>query len=252
MLISAKNIIIKSIHLYKNNTKLFLTYMSLIFIPLGLSIIAGVLFTLAKEPSILLGILSITIMIILYISTLWITLSFIRVAAARYDGRVVLPIKKELAAIKPLLWPAIFGSLLAGLAILGGFLLLIIPGIIFSIWFAFVIYAIAIDEKSATDAMRASKALVANRWLAVFWRILAPGVVFGILVIAVEGLFNMVLEKIVTEITPDQTVLYLGTMIGIGLLSSAISLLLTPLTTAAPIILYQELKKTYYTPPVQK
>jgi hypothetical protein len=252
MLISAKNIIIRSIHLYKNNITLFLTYMSLIFIPLGISIVAGVLFTLAKQTSILLGILSISIMILLYISTLLITLSFIRVAAARYEGKAVLPITQELAAVKPLLLPAILGSILAGLAIIGGFFLLIIPGIIFSIWFAFVVYAIAIDEKSALDAMRASKALVANRWFAVFWRILAPGIVFGILVIAVEGLFNMILEKMVTEITPEQTTLYIGTMIGIGLLSSALSLLLTPLSTAAPIILYQELKKTYYIPPVQK
>ncbi|PIT86693.1 MAG: hypothetical protein COU33_01725 [Candidatus Magasanikbacteria bacterium CG10_big_fil_rev_8_21_14_0_10_43_6] len=244
MLISAKDIILQTIQLYRQNAALFLRYMTILFIPLGISIIVGAFFSLGEPTSLLLGVLSITIMLCVYLTSLLVTLAFIRVVATRYAGKQTKPILEELRAATPLLWPAIIGSILAGLAIIGGLFLLVVPGIIFSVWFAFVVYAIAIDGYGATEAMRSSKALVAGKWMGVLWRLLAPGVVFGIVILAFEGLFSLVAGNIAEGISSEQTALYIGTTIIFGLVSSIVSLLLTPLTTAAPIILYQELKKS--------
>ncbi len=244
MLISAKDIIVKSVHLYKENMRLFLSYMGALFVPLAVSILLGGLFTLSDHTSVPLTMVRVTIMILVYLASLWITLTFIRVVAHRYEGTPAESMKQELQKSIPLIWPAILASLLAGLTVFGGALLLIIPGIIFSIWFAFVIYAVAIDTKKPIDAMRASKSLVVGRWFPVFWRFVAPGILFGILVFAAEGSLGFILGKLGSGISPEQTGIYMGVTILFGLVSSALSLFLTPLTTAAPTILYQELKKT--------
>ncbi len=125
----------------------------------------------------------------------------------------------------------------------GGTFLLFIPGLIFSVWFGFAVYETIMDAKKPMDAMRASKDLVVGRWMAVAWRFIAPGAVFALLVFAVEGSFNILFEWILTSMSSGAQSFELGATIFFALVTSAVSLLLTPLTTAAPIILYLELKK---------
>lgn len=88
-------------------------------------------------------------------------------------------IKENIYAVKPALadaWPKILSffwiSILVGLAVLGGFILLIIPGIIFSVWFAFAAYAFIFEDIRGIDALRRSKQLVNKRWWPVFGRVL--------------------------------------------------------------------------------
>ena len=57
-------------------------------------------------------------------------------------------------------------GLLTGLAVAGGFLLLIIPGFIFSYWFAFTSQIVVIENLSGTAALKRSKQLVKGR----FWK----------------------------------------------------------------------------------
>ncbi len=68
-------------------------------------------------------------------------------------------------------WIYIAASILYGLALLGGFILLIIPWIIFALWFTFYSYAIAFEEKSITESLSYSKSLVVWRWWGVFWKV---------------------------------------------------------------------------------
>lgn len=53
----------------------------------------------------------------------------------------------------------------------GGFLLLIIPGILFSIWFSLAFYTLIFEERKGTKALRKSKELVTGRWWSLFWRL---------------------------------------------------------------------------------
>lgn len=243
MLISIKTILTKSIHLYRDNAKLFLSYMGVLFVPLAISIILGGLFSLGEPTSLILALLSLIIMIVVYLCSLLITLAITRVIAHRYNGIPAAPIKEELKKSLPLLWPSILASLLGGLIILGGMFLLIIPGIIFSIWYAFVVYAVAIDNQRPIEALRASKSLVVGRWWAVCIKFIVPGIIFGILTLIVESIIGKILSSLGQGISPEQTALYIGVSILFGLISSVVSLLLTPLTMTAPVILYEELKK---------
>jgi hypothetical protein len=73
-------------------------------------------------------------------------------------------------------WPKIASffwvSLLLGLAVLGGYILVIIPGIIFGIWFCFSPYVFIEDGTKGTAALKKSKELVKGYWWPVFGRIM--------------------------------------------------------------------------------
>ncbi|MEK7084444.1 MAG: hypothetical protein AAB932_04380 [Patescibacteria group bacterium] len=242
MLITATDIIKKSITLYKENTQLFLQYVVLLFFPNGLlSILIVFLYRISGDrgtvnDGIFIGI-SMLLIITMSLVTIWVSLAFIRTVAARYESKDAPHVRDALHQATPLLWPAVWSSVLALLAAIGGFILLIIPGIILSLWFAFGMYAVALDEKNAVDALRMSKSLVQGRWWSVLWRLLAPGLVFGFLSILIEGLLSLPIE-FMGEM-PNLFILLI-----FNLLATAGGLLVAPLLTASSTILYLEMKKT--------
>jgi len=71
-------------------------------------------------------------------------------------------------------WPKILSywwiSILNGIIVMLGFLLLIVPGIIFSIWFSFSFYVLVSEDRKGMKALLRSKELVKGYWWKVFWR----------------------------------------------------------------------------------
>ncbi|XOB40369.1 MAG: hypothetical protein ACKKMR_03620 [Candidatus Nealsonbacteria bacterium] len=61
-------------------------------------------------------------------------------------------------------WPFFLVSLLTGLIIGLGFLFLIVPGIIFAVWFGFSIYTVVCEDKRGFKALSRSKELVKGYW----------------------------------------------------------------------------------------
>ena len=125
-------------------------------------------------------------------------------------------------------------SILTGLAVLGGLLLFIVPGIIFSVWFAFSFYVVVLDGKEGTEAMRESKKLVEGRWFDTFLRLLVPSLLFLIISGILQSPFNLIMA--------NSKSIFIGSMVGI--LSSIVSIMLAPFLVASQAILYNELKKT--------
>jgi hypothetical protein len=75
-------------------------------------------------------------------------------------------------------WKVVVVSLLTGLLTLLWTLLLIIPGIIFSVYYCFSIYALVFENQTGMAALRRSHTLVKNYWWAVFGRTFLLGVVY--------------------------------------------------------------------------
>lgn len=122
--------------------------------------------------------------------------------------------------ILTLLWSGI----LTFLAVLGGTVLLIVPGIIFGIWFSFASFFIMYEDKKAIDSMKASKALV-------------TGNVFGILVRwLVPGVIALVISVIVSLLT-------VNSMMASAIASFIFSVLLTPFFTLYGYYIYEGLKR---------
>jgi len=79
------------------------------------------------------------------------------------------------------------------LATVGGFLLLIIPGIIFFIWFGFAPYVCIIEGIGSTSALKRSKQLVKGNWWYVLWALLVCATVYGICICVPFGILYAVL-----------------------------------------------------------
>ncbi|MGC9598872.1 MAG: hypothetical protein ABSE18_00610 [Minisyncoccia bacterium] len=74
--------------------------------------------------------------------------------------------KKALA----LLWPIVWLGILILFVVMGGFVVFIIPGILFSIWIAFSTYALLLEGKRGMNAMVQSRGYVEGYWWAILGR----------------------------------------------------------------------------------
>lgn len=78
-------------------------------------------------------------------------------------------------------WKYFLVTTAVGLIIFGGLILLIIPGIMFGVWFSFALF-LAIDKNMGIkEALKQSKAMVKGR----FWKVFGRFIVFGLFGFAV-------------------------------------------------------------------
>jgi hypothetical protein len=240
MLISAEDLIKSSIDLYKKHFRMFIEYSILVYAPPIIT--AGISYFLLTymlwAGTILTYVLSIILTLAGGIISFWFSISFFRIIATCREGKAPKSIKLEINTALKLLWPAILASIIAGLAVLGGFVLLIVPGIIFSLWFSFTLLAVALDNKKGVDALRVSKKLVSGRWWGVLWRILLPGLLYLVVSFVVELPF-----EILANVSPSITTVAIATIV-----TAITTLVITPFITTVHTILYLELKKV----PVKK
>jgi hypothetical protein len=164
MLISASDIIKQSVDLYKANFKLFLHYALLLLVPSVLITISSVSFPLfASMTSIGVGMLLFVLLLVISgLATLLFTTAFMKVIVARYENTEAVQMGQNIKDSMSLMLPVIWVSILTSLAVMGGFILLIIPGIIFAIWFSFGFYATVLDGKRGADALKYSKSLLSR------------------------------------------------------------------------------------------
>ncbi|MFA4830935.1 MAG: hypothetical protein WC862_02915 [Patescibacteria group bacterium] len=240
MLIKAGEIIFKSIELYKKNWQLFFRYAGLYLISTMLIITAQLIFKpieiIGDSARITRGFYPfVPVAIVASIASIWFSIAFLRAISARYQGSAPGAIMDELKKATKLIIPSVLALLLVMAIVFGGLLLLIIPGIIFSLWFAFSFYAIALDEHKVMASLKESRKLVKNRWFAVFWRLFAPGFVFG----ATASIAQWIVALIFGFLGNSAIALLFA-----GLFTTIANLFFVPLTTAATTILYLELKKT--------
>jgi len=132
--------------------------------------------------------------------------------------------KRALPKIFPFLWISILTSLITS----GGFLLFIIPGLIFSIWFLFGGYVLVWENLKGMDALFRSKQLVSGYWWKVFWRDLAV------------SLFSFIISLPFSLIRGIAEVLKIPFL---GLVKYIPSLFLFPYVTVFVFLIYEDLKK---------
>lgn len=247
MLISAKELIQKSLTLYQKNYQLFVKYLLLLLIPASIILFAG-MFTKNFQNMrvdfnffIMPPIIYFLIVLACSLASLWISLALLRVLVAAYTDKPIKALKEELQNAAPLIVPALLVSILTSFIILGGIVLLIVPGIIFAIWFGFAFYAVVLDQNKPVEALKTSKNLVQDRWWAVWWRLFAPAVLFTVMLMLAQWLINIPIGIILKN---AGSWLYPANVVIFNILSAFVSLLFSPLTTAATVILYLELKKT--------
>jgi hypothetical protein len=136
-----------------------------------------------------------------------------------------------------LIWPIILVSILSSIITMGGFILLIVPGVIFAGWYVFSTYVIMLEHKTGTmNALRESKRLIVGRWGAVIWRLFLPGAILAIVLMIGNGVL-VGLVNVLTSAGLLQTIL-------VDTLTSIISVVFTPFSAGLVLIVYLEARKT--------
>lgn len=240
MIISPGHIIVQSFEVYKKNWKKLLPYLGVFAIP-GVATIIVEFIMNDMEKTLTNGLIRGLFMIFFSLASLAGTMMLIRVISTLVNNDKPAPVKEEFEQGVHLLWPALLSSLLVGLAVFGGFLLLIIPAFIFAIWFSFVAYIVALEGKKGTAALHASKELVSGRWWAVCIRLIIPGILFAFIAWLLQGFVGLPLKWLLndaTSVNAAKAIVFVAT-----LLNMLIALLILPLSTLAPTLLYMDLKR---------
>lgn len=120
-----------------------------------------------------------------YLITLWAQVASYE-AVKRVLNREALSFRSTYSSAWKLLFKFFTTSFLVGLTVILGLVLLIIPGIIFSVWFAFSLFEV-INGKGTTQAMKESKRLSSGK----FWKVLERLIVFGLFAIIVSAVFGL-------------------------------------------------------------
>jgi len=152
-------------------------------------------------------------------------------------------IKKALKILLSYVWVAF----LVGLAVLGGYMLLIVPGIIFAVWFSLAIYILIFEEKKGTKALLRSKQLVQGRWWSVLWKFLG----FGLLIMAASyavfipaGIVSMIistLSKFLGSIMGNITMIIMSFLFGVVMF--IIQFFITSFGIVYGVLVYKNLKE---------
>jgi len=247
MLITASEIIKKSWETYSKNWKVFLPYMISLFttsLTLGLVGILGLTIEkfLHRGSLVFINNLFIaTLTVALLLLTLWLTIALTKALKSFVEKKDIETLKENLHQTGKYLWPVIWTSFLMFLAIIGGFVLFIIPAIIFAIWFSFYFYIVLFEDKTGVAALKNSRDLVVGRWWRILWLLIAPGIFYGVIVLVLQGTFTYPLSFIFEEGN-------LVTLFIRSFFNTAFSALFAPLSALITLYLYLSAKEN----PVEK
>ncbi len=136
--------------------------------------------------------------------------------------------KNALTKAKPLMGRFFWTSLVTALIVMGGFLLLLIPGIILSTLLAFSVYIAVAEGRKTMDSITASREYVRGFWWPVFGRLFLMGFLYFILYIIVT---------IITGVIGSLTFDWVG-----AILNNIFAIIIAPLLIAIPYTIYTQLK----------
>ena len=161
---SVKLLLQNTITIYKQNASFIFGYTSWLLIPLAAAVTGH--FFLDEE--------AFTLFNFIFGATLFTLLSiFLAAIFIKATPKLIQkkPISKALIQKAGILTPSFFAaSILLSFGTYLGIVLLIIPGILFSIWFAFTPVIVVLEEKSIIASFKHSKQLVQNQFKNVLWR----------------------------------------------------------------------------------
>lgn len=183
---------------------------------------------------------AVSIALIFYLLSFALGIIFIIFSDQAIDNkRNELNFKKQ---ILPVYLAALAATVLGGLLTAAGFILFIIPGLIFTCWYAFTSCVAVLEGKGIFESLRASRTLSRGRFWPVFGRFILPNVFWGVVsYLVTAGILNilgLILNKqLLSE--PLSSPAAIATIAVSGLIAAFFS----PLYIIATTIAYKEAKK---------
>lgn len=172
-------------------------------------------------------------------------------ATARGLQQKPIDVRESLSTGLHKLIPFIWVSALTTLVVMLGFLALLIPGVIFLIWFRFSQYFTVVDDVRGTAALGASRKLVSGRWFAVFVRLFLPALFYGVAYSFVAGVAFLLAGSVMGDpglffgsTAADPDALSLSQSLVVRVLPQILSGIMLPLYVGADLLLWLDLKKS--------
>lgn len=106
-------------------------------------------------------------------------------------------------------------QLLSSFIIFAWSLLLFIPGFVYSIYYLFVLDAVALRDKNGQEALKYSKSLVEEQWWRIFGITLGIGIVFSIFNGLISFIFGKISDNLYFSIIPNAITLYVTSIFGV-------------------------------------
>lgn len=239
MLIGVSELIVQTWRLYSNHWKALFSYMLSFFLPSLILFLAGLGGIYIGLQSSMFNTITNIILLVLILAaglfTIWNAIALTTVIGALAHGQTLLSWTKTFWSVRHLVWPVIFVGVIVGLIIFGGTVLLVIPGLIFLVWYAFTYYRIILDGYPGLGAtLRESKQLVHGRWFDIAIRLAVPAILFALCSAVLQGLASAILISIPISSFISQ--------VSSNLFGSAIQAAITPLSLIAGVLLYQSAK----------
>ena len=159
------------------------------------------------------------------------------------SGRNQMGTAEALTGGLPYFLPALGATLLYALIIMVGFILLVVPGVIFSISLIMVFFAVVLDGAGATGALGISRNLVRGYWWRTWTIITVTMLIFlavyiGIMMLASLALpFGSILSTASGQAAPNTLGLLLVTAV-----FAVLSAVLTPMLYAMMLVTYRDLQ----------
>lgn len=222
--------------LYRTHAKLFVGYASWLL----LSYAAIVLATLIPNEGLRLGA---GLAAGLADGVLWLWIGVIMIVLARQ-----LAVGKEVDTnVVPWYALSVLGSfawvgLLQALVVAGGILLLVIPGLVFLVWFGFAPQALLLDGKKGLDALTASRELSRGRfWTAALYQLGGP-ILCGMIYLLVLSLAFAILVSLTQ--TPVDVLFGENPPLWADMLGTIGNIFLLPMLSIYGVLAYGEMKKS--------
>lgn len=169
------------------------TLVAIELLPAGLWAIVAILGALAglTKSILLVIVLFVTVITLVFISV-WASYALMMAIVKWEDGKKWSDYYQDGLKI---FWGILGVSLLTGLAVLGGLILLIIPGLIFAVWFGFATWAYIERGKGSeiVAALSESKRVVKGYFWPIVWRNLVFCLIIGVPILIVAGILGVII-----------------------------------------------------------
>ena len=204
--------------LYKSHWRHLLTFSFVVYV--GVALIGLLLAAILEDW--LAGLLAAAVSLV---AVFWVQGALVKAVEDVRDGRADLSLQDTFDRVRPQLAAIIVGGILAGIGIVLGLLLLIVPGLVLLTWWVLIIPVIVLEQRRAGEAFSRSRELVHGYGWGVF------GVIVLTILIIIG--FSIALEIVLIPFAD-----WLGTF-----LSSVISgTLVTPFIAVTWTLLYYRLR----------
>lgn len=142
------------------------------------------------------------------VGVFWLQGALCEAVADVRDGRADLSIGEPVQRVRPRVAPLLGAGLLAGLAIVVGLILLIVPGLLLLTWWSVIVPVIVLERVAAMESFGRSRALVRGYG----WNVFAV-IVLTVLILIVVAIVLAIVLAVLLAWLPDELRSYVQTLV---------------------------------------